>query len=398
MAAWFRAQPEWFKSGSSATAVLVTVSAIHSRMRRALVLHRLHIGWCPRTCFTSAMADSLRKRPGFYVERKEDASAIRQLLSPDRDASGFFYILTGPAGGGKTTLAQKVIHELREGIIYVAAPSDAGQFGHQLANALQLVEQLPNPLFLVYNYVLNIAGGGEHERSSRLGTCLSALEDAARAFRAARRRPAVLVIDNAERLAAKEAIMRNVLFAAQQWADRGLVRVVFVSSDDTLVTHLLGQSRCSKAASVEMEDLSEPLALQYLEKRGIAAKTAGQVVDVTGGRLLQLMCAVEVLQAGGTSEDVRQLALASAEAEFQNVGLLDDTPQSAAGLRVVQALLRNRDGISSNEWNRLVPSPMDKKELLRGNVFSWRFRDRRIGFENRSVAVYASNKYGGACS
>lgn len=82
--------------------------------------------------------------------------------------------------------------------------------------------------------------GGEHERSSRLGTCLSALEDAARAFRAARRRPAVLVIDNAERLAAKEVIMRNVLFAAQQWADRGLVRVVFVSSDDTVVTHLLG--------------------------------------------------------------------------------------------------------------------------------------------------------------
>lgn len=48
------------------------------------------------------------------MERKEDASAIRQLLSPDRDASGFFYILTGPAGGGKTTLAQKVIHEVND--------------------------------------------------------------------------------------------------------------------------------------------------------------------------------------------------------------------------------------------------------------------------------------------
>lgn len=66
-----------------------------------------------------------------------------------------------------------------------------------------------------------------------------------------------------------------------------------------------GQSRCSKAASVEMEDLSEQLAIQYLEKRGVAAKAASQVVDVTGGRLLQLMCAVEVLQAGGTSEGVQ---------------------------------------------------------------------------------------------
>lgn len=86
----------------------------------------------------------------------------------------------------------------------------------------------------------NAAAGVEQERSSRLGACLSALEDAARAYRAARRRPAVLVIDNAERLAAKEAVMRDVLFAAQQWADRGLVRVVFVSSDDALISHLLG--------------------------------------------------------------------------------------------------------------------------------------------------------------
>ena len=41
----------------------------------------------------------------------------------------------------------------------MAAPSDAGQFGQQLASTLQLVEQLPNPLFLIYDYVLNIAGG-----------------------------------------------------------------------------------------------------------------------------------------------------------------------------------------------------------------------------------------------
>lgn len=73
----------------------------------------------------------------------------------------------------------------------------------------------------------------------------------------------------------------------------------------------------------------------------------------------EIMCDLLVINdIAALRADVRQLALASAEAEFQNVGLLDDTPQSAAGLRVVQALLLNRDGISSNEWNRLVPSPM----------------------------------------
>lgn len=54
--------------------------------------------------------------------------------------------------------------------------------------------------------------------------------------------------------------------------------------------------------------------------------------------------------------DVRRTALAGAEAEFQKAGLLDDAPQSAAGLRVVQALLNQQHSIDSDEWNRLVPS------------------------------------------
>jgi hypothetical protein len=49
------------QNGTSAAVALVTVSALHARAREALVLQRLHTGWCPRRCFTAAMADSLRK-------------------------------------------------------------------------------------------------------------------------------------------------------------------------------------------------------------------------------------------------------------------------------------------------------------------------------------------------
>lgn len=54
------------------------------------------------------------------------------------------------------------------------------------------------------------------------------------------RRPPVLVIDNVERLAESASVMGEVLHAAKEWADRGLVRVVLVSSDDALITRLLG--------------------------------------------------------------------------------------------------------------------------------------------------------------
>ena len=48
--------------------------------------------------------------------------------------------------------------QVGEGIVYVAAGSSPGHFGTQLANALQVLEQLPNPLMLIYDYVLQFGG------------------------------------------------------------------------------------------------------------------------------------------------------------------------------------------------------------------------------------------------
>ena len=60
---------------------------------------------------------------------------------------------------------------------------------------------------------------------------------------------------------------------------------------------------------------------------------------------------------------MRRHALAAAEADYQNAGLLDNTPQAAAGLRLARALLAQEapgdacSGIDSEAWNRLVPDP-----------------------------------------
>ena len=51
-----------------------------------------------------------------------------------------------------------------------------------------------------------------------------------------------------------------------------------------------------------MRDLSEGEALDFLRLRDIPGKAAAQVVDVTGGRLLELLAATEVLQQGGSAQ------------------------------------------------------------------------------------------------
>ena len=49
------------QNAASATVALVAVSSVHAQIRHRLVLRRLHTGWCPAHCFTTAMQDSLRK-------------------------------------------------------------------------------------------------------------------------------------------------------------------------------------------------------------------------------------------------------------------------------------------------------------------------------------------------
>ena len=49
--------------------------------------------------------------------------------------------------------------QIGSGIIYVSASHKGADFGSRLAEALQLPDQLPNPVRLLYDYALQLGHG-----------------------------------------------------------------------------------------------------------------------------------------------------------------------------------------------------------------------------------------------
>jgi ABC-type ATPase involved in cell division len=58
------------------------------------------------------------------VEREAEASALRRILVPKQAAVHcFFYFVTGPSGGGKTTMVQRICHQARPHLICLLTPA-----------------------------------------------------------------------------------------------------------------------------------------------------------------------------------------------------------------------------------------------------------------------------------
>ena len=96
-----------------------------------------------------------------YIDRPEEAAKLKLLL--ESPACGFFYFCTGPPGGGKTTLIQRVCHEAGT-LVYSIYMQFSGLWGFEslcthstLSNNrcdAGLMGRLPCTLYLQAQYTL----------------------------------------------------------------------------------------------------------------------------------------------------------------------------------------------------------------------------------------------------
>ena len=207
-----------------------------------------------------------------YVKRPDIEALLTKVLQPEN--TGRYYVIRGEVGSGKT----RTIVEIIKGIIKKNGKNQNGAPIYVLATKGQhFVDTLSEAVnfkfdeHLSFKYLLEsvlkiktLPAKGEHDKLART---LQAMENAASRYRRTSGKPAVVVIDGIDWLQLHmPGAIERLQEKAKLWADSGIIKVVFVSSDER-TEHLMqsNHSDWSRAAApIYFTDLNKNQAYDIL--------------------------------------------------------------------------------------------------------------------------------------
>jgi hypothetical protein len=207
---------------------------------------------------------------------------------------------------------RRVVRE-REGIngaIYVNVPEEVHLFGGVVAAAVGLPLLTVDVEGTIFRFLNLDTNKVREEPAGTWRKAAIAITQAASKFRRKHKRPAVLIIDSAEILAKKNPeFLANLQLFAKQRTDEGSLRMVFVSSDGSVLEQLQGRSAWSRARDpFEVGDISDKEAVEFLKRKGVEQEKAEEAVrDITGGRFELLRKFVDSWAAKGNESTRRDL-------------------------------------------------------------------------------------------
>jgi hypothetical protein len=247
-------------------------------------------------------------KPGWDAKFVKDASAsiarpdvetkLDELFFGTTDLSASYVLVMGEHGTGKSTAVRRVVRNRKgvNGAVYVNVPSKVPLFGALMAAAVgvpEVVVDLEAGLIRRLNQETREVRDVpmSEEPTASWGKARLAIENAAPSFRKKYGRPAVLIIDSAERLAKHSpAFLAELQAYAKDDTDEGNLRMVFVSSDGSVLAQLNNESASSRGLDpFEVGDICDSDAVKFLVGKGVKKEQAEEAVrDITGGRFALL--------------------------------------------------------------------------------------------------------------
>jgi len=244
--------------------------------------------------------------------------------------------------------------------------------------------------------------------TSELERVLRGLHVASASFRSQSGHPAVLVVDNFTELAKRDvATFERLVKFAKYEADEGNLVVTFVASEGHTPRRLAEMSESSRLGSVvEIGDLSDDQAVQFLVERHLKPEDAKQIVDFTGGRMRLLKLARTDFIDKKKSIDKINLSLRDdAETALRQAKLIlpdDRSDMSKRHVKAWKSIINIIDADSGEErLNTFVARIGDAAladELLRSNIFSYHHEGTRVGIQSRPMWKYLSDQIGSSNS
>ncbi|KAI9765466.1 MAG: hypothetical protein M1839_005497 [Geoglossum umbratile] len=331
----------------------------------------------------SAIYEALKRGPSFSelvqdtLPRDALVSEAKKLITPAKKSRGYSLVI-GEHGTGKTSLIQLTVNSLKKpkGIVYVMIPNT----DEVNMNPTIVIDAVKKALGWSSDLVLD-----SRNTSTHIFEVLDTFSRVALRYRKAHQAIPVLIIDNANRL--PQLLLAQIQDFAKEASDSDIATVIFISSEGRIPRRMRERSAWSRVQRVfEIGDVSRDEALQYLRLQDIDDKTAAQIYELVGGRMILLKSTARNIQTGVRIDDLRRSLLNEAKGQLKAAKMLPGGEFHKQEKAIIGKLLKEND-ISDDTYWAIAGDEIGEK-MLQGNVFSHHFDADNITFQSTLMKRY----------